>query len=76
MNYVVKILRNEDGEKVEKPVWCYVQNWGDSSRTLCGGEVFGMGEGSAEFDTKEVKRGGITCKQCLDIIHEMKSIKL
>jgi hypothetical protein len=74
---LVTILTDEDGLPHEKAgKWHLVQNFGDSSRTVCSGEVFGYGEGSATYKTKVVKRGGITCENCLRIIKWHKSIKL
>lgn len=71
--YVVKITRDEDGVKRDSPKWCYVTDWSDSRRTLCSGEVFGYGEGSAEYQDKE---GYITCPECIARIKELQSIKL
>ena len=73
---LVKILRDDDGEKVDNPEWHYVATWGDSNRTLCTGEVFGYGEGNAEYKIKTVQRGGITCEFCLSIIKSLKKVKL
>lgn len=75
---VVKILADYNGlpRDKEEQVWhLVVEACGDSS-TLCQGEFFGIGAGTEEFKTKEVKRGGITCKDCLDTIKLIKSIKL
>jgi hypothetical protein len=76
MHDLVKIIINEDGDKVDDPKWHWIENNGDSERTLCGGEVFGFGEGNAEYKIKTVNRGGITCSQCLQLIKEFKAIKL
>lgn len=73
---VVKILVNNDGDTVDDPKWCYSFEVSGSSVTLCSGEVFGYGEGNAEYKTKVVAKGGITCNDCLSIIREIKSIKL
>lgn len=73
---VVKITHDEDGRKVHDPKWHYVTNWADAPRTLCGGEVFGEGEGSAVFKTKQLKKGSITCGVCIEFIKEIKSIPL
>lgn len=80
MKNVVKILTedspNGTGEKYENPKWCYIQNWGDGLRTLCTGEVFGIGESSCEYKIKPLIRGAITCDKCKTIINEIKSIPL
>lgn len=69
---VVKITRNDDGDKVESPKWCYVADWGDADRTLCTGEAFGIGEGTAEYEERD---GKITCPSCIRIIKEIKKAK-
>ena len=73
---LVKILTDEDGDKIDKPVWCYVIQTDGSPRTFCGGQVFGFGEGYATFELKEVAKGGITCENCLHLIKTIKAIKL
>lgn len=45
----------------------------DDSRTICSGLVFSE---ESDFTLKKVKRGGITCETCLDVIKRIKSIKL
>lgn len=76
MNHLVKLLTDDDGAKYPNKKWHYVVRWDGSSRTLCTGECFGIGEGRATFDTKDVEKGGITCEECMEIIKEMKAIKL
>ena len=73
---LVKILFNDDGDKQDSPKWHLVQSHGDSPRTVCSGEVFGAGEGSAVFEEKISNKGGITCQYCLSIIKWYKAIKL
>ncbi len=72
---LVKITRNDDGDKIPDAKWHWIMSI-DADRTLCGGEAFGEGESRAEYKLKTVKRGGITCQQCLSIIKEMKAIEL
>lgn len=74
MNYLVKMITDEDGEEQE-PLWHFVTSE-DSERCFCDGQCFGHGEGAATFETKTVKRGGITCPRCLELIKLIKSIKL
>lgn len=76
MNQLVMILKDEDGFEIENPVWCLVHVYSDSPSTLCDGQVFGFAEGSAVYKTKSRKRGGITCRNCIDFIKHIKSIKL
>jgi hypothetical protein len=78
MNQLVKVIANDDGDEipVEDQVWHVSSYGGGSPRVICTGEVFGIGEGSLVYQEKEVKRGGITCERCLDIVKGIKSIKL
>ena len=77
MNFLVKILTSDDGEPrdLDLQYWHYVIN-DDAERTLCEGEAFGEGESSCEYERKSVKRGGITCPDCLLKIKKIKAIKL
>jgi hypothetical protein len=76
MHELVKIIADNDGDETGDESWHFFQNFDSSPRTVCGGEVFGDGEGEAVFKTKTVARGGITCRKCLKIIKEFKAIKL
>jgi hypothetical protein len=72
---VVKIISFHD--HVYNPddvldVWHFI-DWVDDPRAICTGIAF---EEETVFKTKEVKRGGITCKKCINRIKEIKSIKL
>ena len=77
MPYLVKIFKDDNGEEVsvEYQVWHLIYNL-NGNQTFCGGEYFGCGESAVVFKTKFVKRGGITCKKCLEKIKEIKAIKL
>lgn len=46
----------------------------DTLRTVCGDALDAFGD--FELTTKNVDRGGITCKKCLSVIREIKAIKL
>jgi hypothetical protein len=76
MNKLVQIIRNEDGELIDFKEWHLVTFFGDSPRALCTGEVFGEGEGAAEYKTKEREKGGITCEKCKQIIKFIKDVRL
>lgn len=71
-NRAVKIIANDDGEKVKRE-WCYIINI-DAERTLCTGEAFGYGESSVEYEIK--KDCPITCLNCIEIIRQIKKVKL
>lgn len=77
MNHLVKIISNDDGDKLskEEQVW-HVAIKSDALRTLCTGEAFGFGESSCEYEEKWVKRGGITCDACLQKVKFIKKIRL
>jgi hypothetical protein len=75
---LVRISRDDDGE--QKPDW---QDWHlvdpgnpGGEAALCTGEFFGVGESACEFETKFVRRGGITCQVCLDRLRSYKAVKL
>ncbi len=74
---LVKVLVNDDGVTIKEPVWHLLDpgSW-DASRTLCGGEAFGTGESNVKYEYKTVKRGGITCRTCLEQLKSYKSIEL
>lgn len=71
---LVRILTDEDGDRVRPRRWHYVHVICGSNAALCTGEYFGVGESSATFKTKD--RGKITCEECRKIIKEMKAIRL
>ena len=73
MNTLIKIIINDDGEEVENPDWCIAVEF-DVVRTVCGHVL--DGDSSIEMDQKEVFRGGITCRDCLRIVKDVKSIRL
>jgi len=73
---ILKILVDDDGEKIEKPVWHLLEVDGGGDHALCTGEFVGSGESACEYTTKEVSRGGITCPSCLAILRRHKAIKL
>jgi len=75
-NYLVKLLTDDDGTAYDDPKWHFVDIPGGGHATLCTGEYFGVGESSCKFETKTVKRGGITCPDCLNQIKTIKAIKL
>lgn len=74
MNHLVKITENYDGDVPEEDQrWCATVN-GDTCRTICGETLDTASHYVAE--EKAVKRGGITCNLCLNMIKQIKSIKL
>ena len=78
LNKLVKVILNDDGDIPMFPDdWHLVDvaNFqGDA--VLCTGEYFGDGEGEVVYETKEVIRGGITCKKCLESLKLYKAVKL
>lgn len=75
MNSLVKIIQDENGEKIVRPKWHLIVLFDGSPRTFCSGEAFGFGESSVVYETKEATRG-ITCDKCKDNIRRIKKAKL
>lgn len=81
MNNLVTQIVNDDGEKVseEDQCWHLMGRFGGDNGVLCTGEFVdsaaASGNGS-EYKFKDVLRGGITCKRCLQVVKEFKAIKL
>lgn len=73
---VVKILKNDDGDAIDNPKWCLNAGGINGDATLCSGEYFGCGEGTAEYEEKIVERDGVTCEQCLQKIRFFKKLKI
>ncbi len=78
MNELVRIITADDGSKKDNPdVWHLISPMNaQGSASFCEDEFFGSGESGCEFEVKYAKRGGITCRQCLDKIKVVKAIKL
>lgn len=74
---LVRFLSTEDGEEPQgtDKKWHWIISV-DASRALCSGQVFGYGESAIDYEIKLVKKGGITCPNCLQMIKEFKAIKL
>lgn len=73
---LVRLSIDEDGMEVENPRWCLVFDSMGTPTTFCTGEVWGSGEGNAVGEEKLVLRGGITCRECLIKIKEIKAVRL
>lgn len=76
---LVKIFCDDGGERrdINQQFWHLVDGGNlTGNATLCQGEYFGFGESGCEFETKLVKRGGITCPGCLTRLKYYKRIKL
>lgn len=74
-NNLVKITKLDDGEEVEKSAqkWC-ATHFADTSRVICSGDALDASS-KYEYKNKTTKRGGITCKECIAAIKEIKNIK-
>lgn len=76
-NELVKIIRDDDGTLTENDSWHLVDPTNRQGQAaLCTQEFFGFGESLIEFETKQAKRGGITCERCLEKIRVLKAIRL
>lgn len=75
---LAKQIVNEDGDTVaaDMQVWHFVTSVCGDAATLCTGEFIGEGASCGTYQAKEVKRGGITCEDCLGIIKEFKAVRL
>ncbi|KIC42206.1 hypothetical protein RA27_02080 [Ruegeria sp. ANG-R] len=73
-----KLIRDDDGDCIpdDEQVWCLVTPYADGDQRFCTAEYFGDGEGNAVAKTKRVKRGGITCPQCISHIKLIKAVRL
>lgn len=78
MQQLCKLIRNNDCEDIpeDERVWCLQTPYADGAMRFCTGEYFGAGEGNAIAEIKRVQRGGITCKNCLNHIQQIKSVRL
>lgn len=76
MAILVKILKDDDGEKVLNPKWHLSVHNSGTSRALCTEEAYGIGDSSCEFELKNNYPKGITCDDCKRKIKWFKSIKL
>jgi len=78
MHMLVKITANDDGDPTDNPDdWHLVDPSNhQGAAALCTQYFFGDGESAAEFEVKDVKRGGITCQLCLDMVKSFKAVKL
>jgi len=73
---LVKLLSDDDKEPYDDPKWCVVDPLNTDPATLCTGEYFGEGQSDCTYETKTVKRGGITCNRCLAKLRWAKGVKL
>jgi len=81
MNELVKQTVDDDGDPVplSEQRWCLMSNSCGDNEMLCTGNYVEWSTKScdeATYKFKVVKRGGITCEKCKDIISYFKSIKL
>lgn len=79
MNQLVKMLIDDDCETIpiKEQKWCLVSPnpISDTPRTLCKGEVLDS-DTDAVWESKSVKKGGITCESCVKIVKAFKAVKL
>ena len=76
INPLVKFFVDGDGEVIDKPVWHLVDCFLSDPAALCTGEYFGYGQSDTVYEEKTVKRGGITCRLCLEKIKAIKGVRL
>ena len=78
MNFLVRIIHDDDGNlKPDHQDWHLVDPGNpQGNATLCTSEFFGSGESACTFKIKQAKRGGITCRVCLQKLKIYKAVKL
>ena len=78
MQTLVKQLVNEDQNPipVDGQRWHAIHHVSGDLAMICTGEFICYGAGAGEYITKDVKRGGITCDRCIEVIKYYKAIKL
>lgn len=83
MNRLIKILAYDpldlgDDELQDCDIgWHLVDINSDSDpRVLCSGFVFGAGASGIRYEEKSVRRGGITCPECLRLVKGYKAVRL
>ena len=74
MNKLVKIIEDYDGEVEESEQRWHAMVFTDTNRTACGIALDSASRHVVE--EKAVKRGGITCRHCVNTILDYKGIKL
>lgn len=82
MNRIMRITECNDGV-FDTRLWHLIFHANDTMM-LCTGQYIipelGIAETTHDMDdfkfvTKKVKRGGVTCEKCLELIHQIKSYK-
>ena len=78
MPVLVKVFRDDDGDRVLFPVWHLDDPeapgvWG---QVFCTGEVYGEAESDVVYERKITKRGGIECERCMEKLRAYKRVKL
>jgi len=78
---VVRQIVDDDGHPVLKvdQRWHYTSDYSGDHALLCTGEFLsdGAASGNGElYEFKTVKRGGITCERCIQIIRAHKAVRL
>ena len=78
MNDLVRLITDDDCDpKNDADVWNLVDPSNEQGpAALCTQEFFGLGESNCEYETKQAKRGGITCPECLRKLKLLKEVKL
>lgn len=72
-NEVVKITKDNSGEKIDSPKWHLSVVKAGANMALCTGEFYGYGESACLYTTKQ---GKVTCPDCIEFIKHIKSITL
>lgn len=77
MNDLVMIFTDHTGMIVDEPLWHLVDMIAGEPSTICTMQpVSTQIYRQMLIDEKSVKRGGITCPDCLAVVKHMKAVKL
>ena len=78
MNTLVRLNYDTDGTLSNDDYWHYGTQITGENAILCTGEMIDDIDDTngPPCETKTVKRGGITCPNCLEHIKDIKAIKL
>lgn len=71
MNDLVRFDKQDHEDTVSNKDWHLISEAGDGEGTACG-----LIYSDYSVSYKSVKRGGVTCKECLGVIEFYKSVKL
>jgi len=78
MNTLIRLHTHDDGSEHDLAEYWHLADPTNSQgpAILCTQEYYGYGESGCKYDFKIVKKGGITCPDCLEKLKILKGVKL